>query len=49
MAFRGAITHCMKCFADPDTDLKDVVFRQSLIDVIVAPLLDELHYLQGPS
>ncbi|KAK1750544.1 hypothetical protein QBC47DRAFT_118880 [Echria macrotheca] len=48
IAFRGAITHCMKCFADPDTDLKDVAFRQSLIDVIVAPLLDELHYLQGP-
>lgn len=45
-AFRGAITHCMKCFADPDTNLKDAAFRQSVIDFVVVPLLDELHYLQ---
>ncbi|KAK5656925.1 hypothetical protein OQA88_3447 [Cercophora sp. LCS_1] len=45
-AFRGAITHCMKCFADPDADLEDLAFRQSVIDLVVAPLLEELHFLQ---
>lgn len=45
-AFRGTITHCMKCFADPGIDLLDLDFLQSVIESVVAPLLVELHYLQ---
>lgn len=45
-AFRGAIGYCMKCFADPDTDLEDLEFRQGVIDSVVVPLLEELRYLQ---
>lgn len=46
-AFRDAVKYCMKCFADPDTDLKDLAFRQSVIEGVVVPLLEELDYLQG--
>lgn len=45
-AFRGAIAYCMKGFADPDTDLNDVAFRQSVVESVVVPLLEELHYFQ---
>jgi len=44
-AFRGAITHSMKSFADPGIDLLNLDFRQSVIESAVAPLLVELHYL----
>jgi hypothetical protein len=45
-AFRDAIKYCMRCFADPDTDLKDLACRQSVIEGVVVPLLEELQYLQ---
>ncbi len=45
-AFRDAIKYCMKCFADPDIDFKDLAFRQSVIEGVVAPLLEELHFLR---
>ena len=45
-AFRDAITFFMKCFADPSADLQDITFRQSIVDKVVVPLLEELHYWQ---
>ncbi len=45
-AFRDAIKYCMKCFADPDIDFKDLAFRQSVIEGVVVPLLEELHFLR---
>lgn len=45
-AFRGAITYCMMSFADPDSNLKDLGFRETVIGKVVAPLLEELHFLQ---
>lgn len=46
-ASRGVIAYCMKCFADPDMDLKDQAFRQSVIESVLVPLLENLYYLQG--
>ena len=45
--YRDVVSHCIKCSVDPSMDLRDLVFRQSLVDKIVVPLLEELHYWQG--
>ncbi|KAI0435872.1 hypothetical protein F4803DRAFT_544141 [Xylaria telfairii] len=47
LAFHGVIAYCMKCFADPDTDLTELAFRQSVIESVLVPLLDKSNYLQG--
>lgn len=46
-ATKGAISHCIKCFADPCADLDDANFRQAVIDNVAVPLLGELHHWQG--
>ncbi|KAK3937486.1 hypothetical protein QBC46DRAFT_460845 [Diplogelasinospora grovesii] len=45
-AFKDAVGYCMKCFADPGTNLRDPLFRQGVIDSVVVPLVEELHYWQ---
>jgi hypothetical protein len=48
-AFRDAVSHCMKSFADPNADLQDPEFRQGVIDNVIVPLMNELHHWQeGP-
>lgn len=46
-ATKDAVSHCIACFADPRTDLQDQSFRQSVIDNVVVPLLNELHHWEG--
>ena len=45
--YRDAVSHCIKCSVDPSTNLQDLLFRQALVDKVVVPLLEELHYWQG--
>ncbi|KAF4461078.1 hypothetical protein FALBO_12124 [Fusarium albosuccineum] len=49
-AWKDAVLHCMNCSLDPDTDLQDLNVRQNILDGVVVPLVEELHYWQkGPS
>lgn len=41
-AFFCAICHCMSWYADPSKKLRDVEFRQEVLDQVVIPLQDEL-------
>jgi hypothetical protein len=45
--YRNVVSHCIKCSVDPSTNLRDLVFRQTLVDRVVVPLLEELHIWQG--
>ncbi|KAF2497515.1 hypothetical protein BU16DRAFT_316252 [Lophium mytilinum] len=48
-AFQNAVSHCLKCFADPNADLQDPDFRQGVIDEVLIPLQDELSlWTDGP-
>ncbi|OCL09405.1 hypothetical protein AOQ84DRAFT_438997 [Glonium stellatum] len=47
LASKDAVSHCISCFADPRTDLKDPDFRKSMIDKVIVPLLDELYLWKG--
>lgn len=42
--YRDVVSYYIKCSVDPRTDLGNVIFRQTLIDKIVVPLLEELHF-----
>lgn len=49
-AFQNAISHCLRCFADPNADLNNQDFRQGVIDQILLPLQDELSiWTDGPT
>ncbi|OCK75824.1 hypothetical protein K432DRAFT_161307 [Lepidopterella palustris CBS 459.81] len=46
-AFLAAITHCLRCFGDPGSSLKDPEFLQAAVESIVMPLQDELCQFLG--
>lgn len=41
-AFKDAISFCMRCFADPFTNLADDTCRSAIVNNVVVPLMDEL-------
>ncbi|KAM5347354.1 hypothetical protein ACJ41O_010359 [Fusarium nematophilum] len=48
-AWKDAVLYCMSCSLDPDMDLRDLSRRQDILNGVVVPLLEELHYWQtGP-
>jgi hypothetical protein len=49
-AFQNAISHCLRCFADPNANLQDADFRQGVIEQVLLPLQDELYiWKDGPT
>jgi hypothetical protein len=46
-AFLGAISHCLRSFADPRSSLQDSVFLQTAVEEIVVPLQVELWSFLG--
>lgn len=48
-AFSGAVSHCLRCFNDPSSNLQDVEFLQAAVECIVLPLQEELHQFLGTS
>lgn len=42
IGFHKAVSFCIGCFASPNVDLRDTVFRQTVVDQVIAPLQDEL-------
>ena len=45
-AFTDAVSFCMRCFADPATNLNDMGFRESIVSNVVEPLMKELYHWQ---
>jgi hypothetical protein len=46
-AFTNAVNHCLRCFNDPSSSLKDPEFLQAAVECIVLPLQDELYQFLG--
>lgn len=46
-AFSNAVNHCLRCFSDPSSSLKDSEFLQAAVESIVLPLQDELYQFLG--
>jgi hypothetical protein len=46
-AFSNAVNHCLRCFSDPSSSLKDPEFLQAAVESIVLPLQDELYQFLG--
>lgn len=46
-AFSNAVNHCLRCFSDPSSSLKDAEFLQAAVESIVLPLQDELYQFLG--
>lgn len=46
-AFSNAVNHCLRCFSDPSSSLKDSDFLQAAVESIVLPLQDELYQFLG--
>lgn len=49
IGFSSAISHCLKCFVDPNASLQNLDFRKAVEEHVLAPLEEEFSFLFDPT